>query len=355
MRHLDSLTIGAFRGLRDLRLEGLGSVNVLVGDNNSGKSSVLEALALFARPFDDKTWLASASLREIGGPGFLLSDAVNWFFPHSAGMDEHSPVRLSGFISGKKEASRVEASIRLVNATDPDVAGLVVPRRYVDVVRFLNETDVEGATLGFWGGNWSVDRDVPEPKMLPLRLLSSVAHRLTALQTAEVSSVLQKNNTKPVLEALRLFDQDIIEFLLLTGGDGKNPRPYLRHRRLGSTSPAPLSIFGDGLRRAFSIALSLHAARNGLLLLDEIETAIHPTALTSFFGWLIKVSRHNRIQLFCTTHSLEAVDALIAAETDHPADIVVHRLERTDSGITATRIRGELLREMRYDFGMDVR
>ncbi|HMW42452.1 MAG TPA: AAA family ATPase [Plasticicumulans sp.] len=355
MRHLDSLTIGAFRGLRDVKLEGLGSVNVLVGDNNSGKTSVLEALALFARPFDDKTWLASASLREIGGPGFLLSDAVNWFFPHSAERDEHSPVRLSGFASGKKEASRVEASIRLVNATDPDVAGLVMPRRYVDVSRFLDENNAENATLGFWGSNWSVDRGDPEPKMLPLRLLSSVAHRLTAFQTVEISSVLQKNDKKPVLDALQLFDQDIIDFLLLTDGDGKNSRPYLRHRRLGPKSPAPLSIFGDGLRRAFSIALSLHSARHGLLLLDEIETAIHPTALTTFFGWLIKVSRQSKIQLFCTTHSLEAVDALMAAETDHPGDIVVHRLEHTDNGTVATRIRGELLREMRYDFGMDVR
>ena len=63
MRHLDSLTIGAFRGLRDVKLEGLGSVNVLVGDNNSGKTSVLEALALGSLWLTDRLSgpLASAS------------------------------------------------------------------------------------------------------------------------------------------------------------------------------------------------------------------------------------------------------------------------------------------------------
>ena len=53
---LHDLHIGGYRGLRDLHLEGLGRVNVLIGQNNSGKSSVLEAAALLARPFDDAQW-----------------------------------------------------------------------------------------------------------------------------------------------------------------------------------------------------------------------------------------------------------------------------------------------------------
>ena len=40
---LDNVTIDGFRGLRDLRLDDLGLINVLVGPNNCGKTSVLEA------------------------------------------------------------------------------------------------------------------------------------------------------------------------------------------------------------------------------------------------------------------------------------------------------------------------
>ena len=43
--HLKTVTIQAFRGLRDLNLGELGQVNLLVGPNTSGKTSVLEALS----------------------------------------------------------------------------------------------------------------------------------------------------------------------------------------------------------------------------------------------------------------------------------------------------------------------
>jgi AAA15 family ATPase/GTPase len=42
---LDSVTIDGFRGLRNLRLDNLGLINILVGPNNCGKTSVLEALS----------------------------------------------------------------------------------------------------------------------------------------------------------------------------------------------------------------------------------------------------------------------------------------------------------------------
>jgi len=40
MKHIDELRIDKFRGLRDLKIEGLGQVNLFVGNNDSGKTSV---------------------------------------------------------------------------------------------------------------------------------------------------------------------------------------------------------------------------------------------------------------------------------------------------------------------------
>jgi energy-coupling factor transporter ATP-binding protein EcfA2 len=47
---LNSLEIQRFRCFRELRIEHLGRVNLIVGKNNVGKSTVLEALRLFAKP-----------------------------------------------------------------------------------------------------------------------------------------------------------------------------------------------------------------------------------------------------------------------------------------------------------------
>jgi AAA15 family ATPase/GTPase len=68
MKHIDEFTIHAFRGLRDVKLEGLGQINLLVGENNSGKTSVLEALAIFCNPFDRLQWRNVLSMREMSNP-----------------------------------------------------------------------------------------------------------------------------------------------------------------------------------------------------------------------------------------------------------------------------------------------
>ena len=45
-----TLKITDFRGFADLRLDGLRRVNLVVGRNNAGKTSLLEAIALVANP-----------------------------------------------------------------------------------------------------------------------------------------------------------------------------------------------------------------------------------------------------------------------------------------------------------------
>jgi predicted ATP-dependent endonuclease of OLD family len=56
MEHINELRINRFRGLRDLKIEGLGQVNLFVGKNNTGKTSVLEACSLFCDPLNVSRW-----------------------------------------------------------------------------------------------------------------------------------------------------------------------------------------------------------------------------------------------------------------------------------------------------------
>src|SRR5258708_23222228 len=54
---LNSLEIRGFRGFRHLQIERLGRVNLIVGKNNEGKSSLLEALQLYAlRGYPSAIW-----------------------------------------------------------------------------------------------------------------------------------------------------------------------------------------------------------------------------------------------------------------------------------------------------------
>ena len=124
---------------------------------------------------------------------------------------------------------------------------------------------------------------------------------------------------------------------------------YIEHRKLGL---APFYTFGDGLKKMLLIALTLPLAKNGIFLIDEIETSIHFSALSQVFTWLIKACKINKTQLFVTTHSLEAVDAMLEADSEKD-EVVAFRLN--DDNKPPQRFAGELLQRLRSNRGLDVR
>src|SRR5258708_3406754 len=85
---LQSLDIAEYRGLNGMKLEGFGRINLLVGANNAGKTSVLEALALFSRPLDIDNWVNIAWRREIKGSRVPIAETIKWMFPRYGGKSD---------------------------------------------------------------------------------------------------------------------------------------------------------------------------------------------------------------------------------------------------------------------------
>ena len=102
------------------------------------------------------------------------------------------------------------------------------------------------------------------------------------------------------------------------------------------------------------IALTLAKVRGGVLLIDEIETAIHTEALRSSFAWIVQWCKLMDVQLFATTHSLEAIDAMLDA-SDSETDLVLYRLEKKELQTKAIRLERERLHRLRDDLGLEVR
>src|SRR5271166_6028975 len=80
---LDNVTINGFRGLKDLRLEGLGLMNVLVGPNNCGKTSVLEALSILCNAFEPYEWVSMVRRRDFGRLDETRIQSLRWCFSQS--------------------------------------------------------------------------------------------------------------------------------------------------------------------------------------------------------------------------------------------------------------------------------
>ena len=83
MEQISDFTIQGFRGLRDLKIKKLGQINLFVGNNNSGKTSVLEALSIFCDPFNGQKWYDAGTQREgqNSASRSTVIDRIIWLFP----------------------------------------------------------------------------------------------------------------------------------------------------------------------------------------------------------------------------------------------------------------------------------
>ena len=377
-RLFDSLQISGYRGIKMVDLPQLGQVNIFVGNNNSGKTSLLEAISILCNPLDPFQWIGISQRRTYIVSSSLLAlrlniEAIKWIFPQNirSSTTEFYQSEISITASGNTPIIGIKARFNELygsgeerpsrDSLNEDIpspeADAVRPGVEIDVMAHLRTGQLDLFTseperkelFQFWENERFIQRKRNEPFVKNATIFPSYSSsepllsRLTQIILDEVGG-----GKGEVLELIRYFDANILDIQILS-----TPRDravlYIEHKELGF---APLYTFGDGLKRALAIALTLLTTKNGVLLIDEIETSIHVSALSKVFSWLTETCRQRKIQLFVTTHSLEAIDAMLQTEiaTD---DIVAFRLN--SEGQPPQRFSGDLLHRLRSERGLDVR
>ncbi|TAE60453.1 MAG: recombination protein F [Nostocales cyanobacterium] len=380
MKSLDSITIHQFRGLRDLELKDLGRINLLVGINNSGKTSVLEALEIYCHPLDIKVWFSTALQRssesrqdpmdalkwlftryaepinpEINKPNILISSDGDYFITQlKASYEQMEGIALS-------TKTKRSNSINIINLEiDDDSPGLrkgidfkiEVYTKQLPLPLFDNSPHfIE--TFQLWENEvFPFTSKKRDPHLsLHTSTVTPVSHRFES-QFRLFSDARFKNFKVDVLKLLQNIDNNILDIeILLPPQSTSTFNIYIQHQKLGL---APVSSFGDGIRRLLHIALKLASVKGGILLIDELESTIHTEALQNSFHWLVKWCQEMDVQLFATTHSLEAVDALLEV-TESDSDLVLYRLEPKEEKTRVVRHDGHRLRRLRQELGEEVR
>lgn len=354
-KHLGNLTIHQFRGLRELTLDGLGQINLLVGPNNCGKTTVLEAVSVYCKPMDPLEWLNTAWRREIKSSRFPLSDALKWLFPQINNPNTElytGETHISA--SGSYQVIESKATYSEFLSTDAGEEDSVEStRRGADLnlsIREFQETIFPiNKTFQIWEDQQFINRNPISYPELSVITITPFSHRVEQIQIRQLTEARFKGMKNQAIEVIQMLDPDIADMEILSP-KGNRPNLFIHHQKLGI---APLSVFGDGLRRLLMIAMSIPSVSNGIMLIDEIETAIHISALEDIFRWLVQVCKQYNVQLFATTHSLEAVDAILKAASEDSDDLAAYRLAPSNQPVK--RFAGDLLYRIRYERGLDVR
>lgn len=172
-------------------------------------------------------------------------------------------------------------------------------------------------------------------------------------------SILRNNSYKEIcLRILQLFDPEIVDLLLLKNDDNNRSTENIKHVALGNM---PLSTYGDGIKKVLSLANGIAQAAGGVLLIDEVETAIHSKYYDDIFRFLVKACIQFDVQAFITTHSIEAIDGLLATqdyEKQNQTDdinVFTFKKENAESRTYSRILAGRNVYSNREQFGFEVR
>ena len=363
MAVLDSLNIESFRGIKDLKISEFKSVNLVVGDNNCGKTSFLEAIQLLDAKGELSNIYKIARQRE---SMYFMNANSNYdnficMFPHER---DNLEIKVSGVCNGEPIGLEIIGDEKKV-LLDPGELKYSTIRRNKEIGEEL-ETDAFIGEIYYLYGNTEARREVrvnrgsgiigPYARTPYYNKFVYVAP-FEHLKGRVMSKIVRNESYKQIcLKALQLFDPDIEDMMIFRSDRDNRPVEYLRHKKLGDM---PLSTFGDGIKKVLVLSNAIAQANGGILLIDEIETAIHKKYYDDIFRFIVKACYSFSVQVFITTHSIEAIDGVLGTQDydiqDEEDDINVITLKK-ENGKTYTRVlTGRTAAADREAFGFEVR
>jgi AAA15 family ATPase/GTPase len=105
-------------------------------------------------------------------------------------------------------------------------------------------------------------------------------------------------------------------------------------RLANSDQRIPIGSMGDGIWRMLGLTLAIVNARNGVLLVDEIDTGLHFSAMSDMWKLIWKTAQRLNVQVFATTHNSDCWTSLAEiASAENPSEegITIHRIEKGKS------------------------
>lgn len=344
--YISSLEISGYRALEELSVSPLRRATLITGKNNTGKSSFLEALRLYAfNAAPDIVCDIVASRdedKDVPGrsPDFLGISSLFHGFPR---LDHPAEIQISAVGRRPGDFLRVRAGYfdydgtydNLNVATTKGVSALFVdfPDRHEEGL-VSNHQFLPLAKIAEYVRSPSTVRETWLRGQGTLNCIS-VGPCLPGGVGSLWDNVVLTEYEQHVVKALRMVDSRV-RAVAMAGGSGSAESRTPIARVEGVSRPVPLRSLGEGMNRTFAVALGLINARDGLFLIDEVDNGLHHTVQGNIWKVLMRLSRDLDVQVFATTHSWDAVKAFRQAISEEHDDGALVRLSRHEGRVIPT-------------------
>ncbi|MCY4547668.1 MAG: AAA family ATPase [Defluviicoccus sp.] len=318
-----------FRGFDDLSVDRLSRINLVTGRNNSGKTTLLEAVFMLSSAGDPQAALKANVIR---GVDLAAAPAVAETFwkPLFTALDMNKTVEIAG---QHKSLGSLSLSISLersgtVELPFEDPNGAPMPRHagangLLLTFKKASAPEVEGRMRLSPNGIQIESADSQPPFQSMLLSSRAGSHHDDATRLGQLRTRKQGDL---VLDALAT-----VEARLKSVEDNTASGSPMIWGDIGLPELVPLPLMGEGMTRIARIILAISATPDGVVLIDEIENGLHHAALGKVWQSIETAANQFNTQVIASTHSFECVEA--AYRSLDNSSFLVHRLEEVDDRI----------------------
>ena len=373
MANINSIEINQFRGIRQLTISNFSKINLIVGDNNSGKTTFLEAVQLlFAKSqlSSVKNIIKQRTVLNVSESSFYTSFIKMLNVNQESELLDFDIYAVSNNGPIRFEMRGRERTISGEEALQMSTMSLGQKAHYKKESTVVPETaKLFSGSIISQNGKKPIEKDIHFTSLdnvsvgpvikREVQYIPSFGHLRYDLLKNFVDNPEYK---KLAISILKQFDDSIVDICYTKADDGC----FLESIITADGINMPFSVYGDGVKKILYILNKLFDATDSILLIDEIETGLHKKYYDRLFPVVFELAKKLNVQLFIATHSMEAIDAILSygnyendSNDTEPIRVItlkkVYSNDDKGSNVVARNVAGKYVYDNRKAFEFEVR
>lgn len=297
------IEIHNFRGFDYLKIDGLSKVNVFVGANNVGKTSILESVFMLSGMYNP---MMPARINYWRSLSHNTLDATRYLF-HNIDFS-NKPLLQAQTVLGERKMS-LSPTLFVDNESATSGAGhAAIKSLNIDFFtkKESEEEEHQYHVMLYTDNNGVFQQQVDSSYHEQMSCLFIPSEKNDSNALNNFVTLVKRGKRQIVAEALQAFDPNIEAIEALPDG------LYLQIKDLKEL--LPMSMAGDGVRRVLNIISSIATENYNVVIIDEIDTGLHYSAHRAMWNAILAFVEKHDVQLFITTHNLECLQGIKNAD-----------------------------------------